>query len=121
MGDSILTSVKKSLGIIEEYEHFDPELIMYINTAFSTLNQLGVGPEEGFTIVDKSASWSDFIPSENSAKLELVKTYVCLKVRLIFDPPSSSAVMESINKMISECEWRINIVVDKGKEESENE
>lgn len=118
--DSILTSVKKSLGIMEEYEHFDPELIMYINSAFSTLNQLGAGPEEGFAIVDKTSNWSDFIPSEMANKLEMIKSYVCLKVKIIFDPPSSSAAMESINKMISEYEWRINVFVDSGKEVSDN-
>lgn len=107
---SILTSIKKLLGIGEEYEHFDADLIMYINSAFSILTQLGVGPSDGFTISDDLAVWDDFIPE--GKKLELVKSYVYLKVKLLFDPPSSSAVMESTNRMISEFEWRLNVMVD---------
>lgn len=108
--ESILTSVKQMLGIVEEYEHFDVDLIMHINSVFTILNQLGIGPSEGFTITDKNAVWSDF--TSNKPELESVKTYVALKVRLIFDPPASSAVMESMNKLISEFEWRLNIAVD---------
>lgn len=107
--DSILTSIKKLLGIQEDYEHFDVDIIMHINTAFMVLTQLGVGPAEGFTIDDKYDVWSDFT-TEN---LEAVKTYVYLKVRLVFDPPNSSAVMEAINRQISEYEWRLNVAVDK--------
>ena len=107
--DSILTSIKKLLGIQEEYEHFDVDIIMHINSAFMVLTQLGVGPSEGFTIDDKYDVWSDFT-TEN---LEAVKTYVYLKVRLVFDPPNSSAVMEAINRQISEYEWRLNVAVDK--------
>lgn len=106
--DSILTSIKKLLGIQEEYEHFDVDIIMHINTAFMVLTQLGVGPEEGFTIDDKYDVWTDFT-TEN---LEAVKTYVYLKVRIVFDPPSSSTVMEAINRQISEYEWRLNVAVD---------
>ena len=108
--DSILTSVKKQLGIAEEYTHFDPDIIMHINSAFSILNQLGVGPPNGFSISDDSSNWTDFIG--DSKKLELVKTYVGLKVRLIFDPPTSSAVMEAIKQNIAELEWRISVTVD---------
>ena len=108
--DSILTSIKKLLGITEEYEHFDPDIIMHINSAFMILNQLGVGPEEGFSIKDKSSTWSGFLSDSN---LEAVKTYVYLKVKLLFDPPLSSAVTESINKSINELEWRLNVAVDK--------
>ena len=108
--DSILTSVKKMLGIPEEYEQFDMDIIMHINSVFMILTQLGVGPEEGFTISNKSDKWSDFI---GEGKLvELVKSYVYLKVRLIFDPPQSSSVIEAINRQISEFEWRINVEVD---------
>lgn len=113
--ESILTSVKKMLGIVEEYEHFDADLIMHINSVFSILNQLGVGPSEGFFISDKAAAWTDFIG--DSQKLELVKSYVYMKVRLIFDPPQSSAVMESMKNIISELEWRINVTVDPGEED----
>lgn len=108
--DSILTSVKKDLGIAEEYTHFDPDVIMGINTAFSILTQLGVGPVSGFSISDSSAVWSDFV--SDMSKLELVKTYVSKKTKMLFDPPLSSAVIESMNRVISELEWRINVAVD---------
>lgn len=112
--DSILTSIKKLLGITEEYEHFDPDIIMHINSAFSVLTQLGVGPKQGFRIEDESTEWSEFL--NDNLRLEFVKTYVHLKVKLVFDPPLSSAVLESINRQISELEWRINISVDPSDE-----
>ena len=108
--DSILTSVKKQLGIAEDYEHFDPDIIIHINSVFSILNQLGVGPPEGFSISDETSVWTDFIG--DSLKLELVKTYVYLKIRLIFDPPTSSAVMDAFKQNIAELEWRISVTVD---------
>lgn len=108
--ESILTSVKKMLGIDESYVHFDADLIMHINTVFSILNQLGVGPSEGYMIYDVNDIWSDFLP--DGYKLEMVKSYVYLKVRLLFDPPTSSSVMESINRQIGELEFRINVTVD---------
>ncbi len=111
--DSILTSVKKMLGITEDYEHFDADLIMHINSVFMILTQLGVGPSEGFSIESKSDTWDDFIST--GSNLEAVKSYVYLKVKLLFDPPLSSAVMESMNRMISELEWRLNVSVDPGK------
>lgn len=109
--ESILTSIKKLLGITEEYEHFDIDIIMHINSAFSVLTQLGVGPEEGFHIEDDSTEWSEFLFEDT--RLEMVKTYIYLKVRLAFDSTNlSSAVIESINRQINEFEWRINVVVD---------
>lgn len=108
--DSILTSIKKLLGITEDYEHFDQDVIIHINSAFSVLTQLGVGPEAGFLIEDSSAIWSDFV--SNASKLEFIKTYIYLKVKLVFDPPTSSAVIDAINRQISELEWRINVTVD---------
>lgn len=108
--DSILTSIKKLLGITEEYEHFDPDIIIHINSAFMILNQLGVGPEEGFAIEDKSSTWDEFIPS--GSNLEAVKTYVHLKVKLMFDPPLSSTVIEAIKSQINELEWRLNVSAD---------
>lgn len=108
--ESILTSIKKLLGITEEYEHFDSDLIMHINSVFSILTQLGVGPIEGFSINDDTSVWSEFIkPNEN---LEAIKSYMYLKVKLLFDPPVSSAVIESMNRMIGELEWRINVAVE---------
>lgn len=108
--DSILTSIKKLLGIEEDYIQFDSDIIMHINTVFLNLTQLGVGPTEGFMIEDDAASWYDFIGDSN--ELQAVKTYVYLKVKLLFDPPLSSSVVESMNRMISELEWRLNVAVD---------
>ena len=108
--DSILTSVKKIIGISEEDESFDTDLIIHINSVLMILNQLGVGPEDGFSITDKSAVWTDVIGDNKF--IEAVKTFVGLKVRLIFDPPTSSAVLDSINKTISELEWRINVMAE---------
>lgn len=112
MNDSILTSVKKMLGIEEDYEHFDPDIIMHINAVLMILNQIGLGPKEGLIINDKTTPWSSLIPNEQ--ELGCVRTYVYLKVKLIFDPPLSSSGIEAINKYISELEWRINISVDSG-------
>lgn len=108
--DSILTSIKKLLGITEEYEHFDADIVMHINSAFSVLTQLGVGPEDGFHIEDSSTYWSEFL--HDDPRLEFVKAYVYLKVKLGFDPPLSSAAIDAINRQISELEWRINVSVD---------
>ena len=108
--ESILTSIKKMLGIEEEYEHFDADIIIHINSVFSILTQLGVGPANGFTISDKTATWDQFIG--DSTAIESVKTYMYLKVRLIFDPPLSSAVLESMKQTISELEWRLNVSAD---------
>lgn len=112
--DSILTSIKKLLGIDEEYGAFDQDVIMHINSVFSILTQLGVGPKSGFSILDKSSKWKDFI--KENGMLELVKSYMYLKVRLMFDPPSSSALIDSMNRMINEYEWRLNVAVDPGEE-----
>lgn len=106
--DSILTSIKKMLGIAEEYEHFDPDIIMHINSVFMTLTQLGVGPSEGFSIVDEDTIWTDFIP--DLAKLQAVKSYMYLKVRLLFDPASlGSATLAAYERQIQEYEWRLNV------------
>ena len=108
--DSILTSIKKLLGIEEDYTHFDTDIIMHINSVLSILNQLGVGPSEGYSIKDASATWAEFIT--DSTRLELLKTYVYLKVRLMFDPPSSSSAIESMKQLISELEFRIIVAVE---------
>ena len=107
--ESILTSIKKLLGVEEDYTHFDAEITIHINSVLMILTQLGVGPSEGFVIEDKTATWTDFLPEADLAKLSAVKSFVYLKVRLLFDPPSSTAVIESTNKLISELEWRLNI------------
>jgi hypothetical protein len=110
--ESILTSIKKMLGIDEEYTHFDADIIMHINSVLMILTQLGVGPEEGFVIEDDTSTWVDFIPEANAAQFHAVKSYIYLKVKLIFDPPLSSAVIDSMNRQIAEFEWRLNVAVD---------
>lgn len=115
--ESILVSIKKMLGIDECYDHFDVDLIMHINSVFSILTQIGVGPPEGFYIQSADAKWADFLP--DMSKLELIKSYVYLKVKLLFDPPSSSAIMQSNNQVISELEWRIHIATDPIETKSE--
>lgn len=110
MNESILTSVKKLLGIDESYEHFDTDIILHINSVFMILQQLGVGPKNGFSIADKTSKWSDFIQSETN--FEAVKTYTYLKVKLVFDPPLSSAVMEAMKTMTNELEWRLNVAAE---------
>ena len=104
---SILTSVKRLLGIAEDYEHFDTEIILNINSVLTVLNQLGLGPKDGFGIEDKTAAWDSFIGERKD--LQAIITYVSLKVRLMFDPPQSGFLVESINKLCQEFEWRLNV------------
>lgn len=108
--DSILTSVKHVLGITEEYDHFDADIIMYINTTLQILRQMGVGPEEGFAIKDKSSKWSDFM--DDVPKNEIIKSYVAKRVKMMFDPSQNSHVTEADNKIIEELEWRIHSLID---------
>ena len=118
--ESILTSIKLLLGITEDYEHFDNQIVAHINSVLMILTQLGVGPPDGFIVKDKTDTWNEFIP--DGKNLELVKSYIHLKVKLLFDPPSSSVVMESTNRMINEFEWRLNAAAEsKTQEVSENE
>ena len=112
--NSILTSIKKLLGITESCTDFDTDIIMHINTVLMTLNQLGIGTE-GFQIEDKNAVWSEFIESD---KLAATKSYVHLRVKLLFDPPLNSAIIEAIKESIRELEWRLNVRVEF---ESEND
>ena len=108
--DSILQSIKKLLGMGASYEAFDADIIMHINTAFAVLKQLGVGPPNGFSITDDSAVWSDY--TTDGVFNEAVKTYIYLKVKLIFDPPSSGAAVETIQEVIKELEFRLNVDVE---------
>lgn len=110
MSDSILISIKKLLGITEEYTHFDADVLMHINMAFMVLYQLGVGPSTPFSIEDASATWSDFLG--DSTDLAGVKTYIYQKVKLVFDPPQSSAAITALKESIAELEWRLNVTVD---------
>lgn len=118
--DSILKTIKKLLGISDEETHFDTDIIMHINSVFSILHQLGVGPDESFSIQDDTATWDDFIEDDNN--FNDVRTYIYLKVRLLFDPPSSSSVMSAMERQISELEWRLNVEgFTKSLEEANNE
>lgn len=110
--ESILTSIKKLLGIEEEYEQFDPDIIMHINTVFALLKRMGVGPSKGFTIQDAEAVWNDFMSENPNDILEAVKTYIHLKVKMIFDPPNNSALLEAMKENIRELEWSLNFEAD---------
>lgn len=105
--ESILTSVKKICGIPEEYDAFDMDIILHINSVFMILAQMGVGPTNAYQIKDKSNEWAEFISTED-VNFESVKTYVGLKVRLIFDPPQGSVSKECLKQVIDELEWRLN-------------
>lgn len=109
--DSILTTVKKNLGIQDGYTHFDSDLIVYINSAFSTLHQLGIGPDEDYSIVNGSEVWTDFMPDETY--MGMIQSYVSLYAKMIFDPPQSSAVMEFYKARLNEFEFRLNVEFDK--------
>lgn len=113
--DSILTSIKALLGIAEDYEQFDMQIIMHINTVFTILSQLGIGPEEPFSILDKSITWSDFDTKSHS--LESIKTYIYLRVKLYFDPPANSFTTDALEKQAKELEWRMMVITDPPFEE----
>lgn len=108
--DSILTSVKKMLGITAEYTHFDADIIVHINSVFMILNQMGVGPREGFSISSDVETWDEF--TNDDLTIESVKSYMYLKVGLLFDPPTSSNVLDARNRLVSELEWRLNAIAD---------
>lgn len=107
MAQSILTSVKKILGIAESDTSFDTDVMIHINSVFSVLDQIGIGPEGGLAIEDATSTWDDFTTDK---RLSSVKTYVYLRVRLLFDPPNTSFVIESMNKQIADLEWRLSVV-----------
>ena len=117
--NSILTSIKKLLGISAEETHFDSDIIMHINSVFSNLNQMGVGPDESFAVTDDTSVWNDFITDDND--FNNVKTYMYLKVRLLFDPPANSSVLSAIERQISELEWRLNVASENKLKEKNNE
>ena len=105
MSESILDTIKIMLGLEKDYDAFDTEIVTYINSVLFTLSQLGVGPEEGFSITGPDEVWSDFI--DDKSNLIAVQTYIKLKVQLLFDPPSNSFVVDAINKQIDELTWRL--------------
>jgi len=109
MEQSILTSTKKILGIGEDYTAFDHDIITHINSAFSTLTQLGVGPAAGYMIDDAGDVWEDFFEVANYNEYNSVRSYVFLKVRQIFDPPATSYLISAVERQIQELEWRLNV------------
>jgi hypothetical protein len=107
VSDSILNSTKKVLNLAEDYDVFDPDVIMHINGVFSTLNQLGVGPAEGFMIEDDAPTWDAFLGDD--PRLNHVRTYVYLRVRMLFDPPTTGYAVDALKEQIKELEWRLNV------------
>ena len=110
MEDSILMTIRKLVCGDPYADYFDTDLLIHINSCFSILTQLGVGPAEGFVVTDETQGWSNYM-SDNK-ELNMVRTYVTLKVKTIFDPPLTSSVLEAMNKQIAELEWRLNVAVD---------
>ena len=108
--ESILTSIKKLLGIQADYAHFDMDLVICINSVLAILTQLGVGPASGFSILDESATWEEFIGSDS--RLEMIKSFMHLRVRLLFDPPQNASLADAIDRMAKELEWRIQVAAD---------
>lgn len=117
MTSSILMSIREKLGPSGSYDVFDPQLIDYINMAFGRLHQLGIGPTERFSIIDDTASWTDFAPE---GAIEEVRTYVALQVRILFDPPTNSSVLQAYNDRIKELEWELNALFDHSVEGGNN-
>ncbi len=107
MSESILISTKKILGLEADYTPFDLDVITHINSVFSTLEQLGIGPEDGFMIEGDEPTWADFLGDDK--RLNAVKTYVYLRVRLLFDPPGSSYLITALQEQARELEWRLNV------------
>lgn len=110
--ESILTSIKKLLGISEEDESFDTDIIIHINTVLSDLVRLGVGPANGFMIEDKYSEWVDFVPYEQFVKLSGLVTYVYMRVKLVFDPPTSAAVITAMKEQNDKFEWELNVTAE---------
>lgn len=110
MNDSILTSIKKLLGITADYTVFDPDIVLHINSVFFILRQLGVGPESGYSITGATDRWSDYL--SDISMLESVRTLVYLRVRVLFDPPQNGTLMQALKDNIAELEWRLNSEVD---------
>lgn len=110
MEDSILKTVKKIVGLSAEYTPFDLDVLTFTNTAFSVLNDIGIGPNDGFFIEDETATWDQF--GVTPVQLHLVKTFVCLKVRTLFDPPTTSFLIEAMQKQLDEYLWRLSVIRD---------
>lgn len=109
--NSILLSVKKVLGLGGDNSDFDADILIHLNSVLAILQQLGVGPEEGYYVDSESQTWEDYLGTDNK-HINMIKSYICAKVRLLFDPPVSSAVMESLNRTCTEFEWRANVAAE---------
>lgn len=107
MINSILDSTKKALGLAPDYDAFDPDIVMHINTVFTTLNQLGFGPVNGYMIESDEETWDAFLGGD--PLLNAIKTYMYLRVRKLFDPPTTSILLDAINQQIAELEWRLSV------------
>lgn len=107
MSGSILNTTKKILGLTEDYTVFDLDIIIHINSILNVVTQLGIGPEDGFMIEDAAATWEDFLGSNK--RMNAVKTYVYLRVRLLFDPPTTSYLINAMESQCRELEWRLNV------------
>lgn len=103
--ESILLSVKKMIGPAAEQEHYDPDIINHINSVFMDLTQMGVGPSDGFIIEDDTTVWTDFV--SDIKKMAAVKSYMYLRVKLLFDPPASPTILEAMNRDINRYEFRL--------------
>lgn len=113
MNESIFNSIKSLLGPDDSYNVFDPDILIHINTAISVLTQLGVGPSAGFVVTGPNEKWSDFIGDDKT--LNMVKTYIYMKVKMAFDPPANSSVLSAYQEACKEYEWRMNVEVDPAK------
>lgn len=112
MNESILSTIKKLLGVTDDYDYFDQDLLIHINSTLMSLSQIGVCPSQDFYTLDKDTTWSEYLGYDYQENIDFgsIKSYIYLKVKLLFDPPQNSFTIEAINKMITEMEWRINIV-----------
>ena len=117
--NSILLSIKKLLGIESEYDCFDVDIIIHVNSVFLVLNQLGVGPEEPFEIFGDEEEWTDFFSLSESIPINLVKSYMYLKVRLLFDPPNTGVLHEAMERQVQEFEWRLKVQAECGPKKGE--
>lgn len=110
--NSILTTIKKIIGLAEDYTQFDPDIIVHTNGVLMSLTQLGIGPKEGFVITGYDEEWDMLIPNETPVRAEWIKSYVALKVRMAFDPPSGQSLIQSYERQITEYEWRLNTAAE---------
>lgn len=121
MNESILNSVKLNLGIPVEYQHFDQQIVLHLNSVLAILPQLGICTQNGFVVQDESYTWGELLGDLAKPVLYMyVKTYVCLRVRLLFDPPTSSAAIDAIERQLREFEWRITVTIDPPNREEVN-